>query len=481
MRYSLCIIIVFLLSVPFFIGVVPGFDDWLYASQFSGAAPQHGSWLDFPRWCASHWLTTNGRWGNYVLPFMALLPPLPRALLCAAFVAAMYALAVRCAGELKGWIPAALCTAICFFMPWWDYMAIYACQTNYVWASVTALAAYLLIFSRQGRISWWEWPVVLLAGCSHEAASLPLLGGMFMYFVINRNPLTRRQKRLGATFIAGVIIVVLCPALIQRAAAHHKPDDSPLLIFLKSDAIAGALYVSLAAALCFRRSRRTTLSLFTSSRSVFIWAAGASAAISLFSGIVGRTGWFAELYALIAFAWWCSLYCRRPRRGLAAALIIALAVQLGITAVWQLRMGEQHQRFIEEYAASPDGIVYIDNIIRDTDAPAIVLNKVKALPDPDDTGLLEALRRYFRTDSAAPLALPADARGHLDGGMPLYSLSNGDFLLTDLPPESTAHRPFDNMPPFFTFMHDGRKFVAVKASQTYYCTPLVLDPGDRLR
>lgn len=475
------ILAVFALSVPFFMGAEASYDDLLYYGTFSGAHPRLDSWIEYPRWMASHWLTTNGRWGNLVMPSIQLLPKWLCAVVFSVIVAMMYYYAVVNAGVRSGWIPVALCTVICLALPWWDYMVIFDCQANYVWGSAAALWTMYILFSSSRNGRWWDCIVVLVGGCCHEAASLPLLGGIILYALIARPRFSRRTKALLGVFTVGSLIVTLSPGLMARAAGNGIWDDTPWMIFWKSDCIAGLLWLAVIIFTAIPYTRPSTLNLFRKPQSIFIWAAGASACISVYSSIVGRSGWFAQLYALIALSWWIGQVAKRPRRGLAVALATVTVAQLCVTSAWQLRLGAQHREFINRYIESADGVVFVDGLLRDTDVPWTVLNKAKGIPDSDDTGLLETIAWFYRSDAPYPIALPGDACGYVPIATDSMTLANGDVLMQQLPAHAVEFKSWSGL----TTTHLIKRFDKIWIATTlpsggFYVTPLVLDPGDRI-
>lgn len=81
-------------------------DDWAYKMTFEGPNAKLDSWLSYPRWCGSHWLTTNGRIGNYLLPPLLIAPAWLRSIFCAGAIWLMYWSAVKISD-----------TKNCFFFP----------------------------------------------------------------------------------------------------------------------------------------------------------------------------------------------------------------------------------------------------------------------------------------------------------------------------------------------------------------------------
>ena len=64
-------------------------DDLGYKAIFQGASPRYDSWWSYPRWVVSHWLNTNGRIPNDIMPLLFSLPKGLVALACAAVLMLM--------------------------------------------------------------------------------------------------------------------------------------------------------------------------------------------------------------------------------------------------------------------------------------------------------------------------------------------------------------------------------------------------------
>lgn len=452
------------LSFVFLLNCVPMGDDLYYASSFAGARPDYESWWQYPLWAVRHYLYVNGRWGNYVLPVLTILPAVLRAAIASTMIAAMYLIAIRCSGARRGWVQVLLCAAISLTMPWWDSFVLLACQTNYVWASVTLLASYYLFFNKGQDIKWWYYPILFLGGCSHEAGSLPLLCGAVMYWFINRPRFTRRDFRLMFVFLAGVAVVI-SPGLLRRVGGGSVEDDPLIPFLLKTDAVAVSLWIIVAVGLIFKSSRITVKSLLSSPESILFWATFGVVFISVYGGITGRSGWFGQLYALIFIARWLNRYDYLKLKWLGWLMAWITVTQLTVSAIYQCSLGSEYKEFVEEYRRSPDGIVEWTTTPDDT-LPWFTLARCRGIVDYDDIYLITSLRRFHRTDDCIPIAVP--------------DIPTDDFMeLSKFPADAWwSTSPSEDVNCAY-FNHNGQLWVAIPSGNHYYAQRAVIDPGDR--
>ncbi len=452
-------------------------DDLAYKGVFAGVSPRYDSWLQYPRWVVSHWLTTNGRLANYLMPLLGSLPKFIVALLCAGVLGLMYRMAVTLSGVGKGII-----AGICFALPWWDAMHVFDCQLNYVWASAFSLVAVWIIFTIESD-SWWFTALSALicfgAAMMHEAASLPIMTGFAVYILYARWHPGRLQWIMLAVFAAGTACVLLSPGIIMRAGQDTPADDALLPLLLKSDVIAASLWLIIIVMAFFRSGREELSQMFSSRLCVFAVAALIGTCISLASGIVGRSGWFAELSALIVIFGWIGRHIKPL--SLWANLLVGTAVvaQLAGVAVWQHRLGGQFAEFEDEYVSSSAGTVFLD-YTRDNELPWWALGRLRGVLDPDDVWLLSSHAAFFRTDGAWPVVLPVEAEKHLPLQTDETVLHNGDILVKELPAcAKSILSPREGLELTICQM-DGAEWVAQPLpGGGWHLSPRMLDPGDR--
>lgn len=472
-------------------------DDLVYLSTFDGAHAAYDSLWQYPRAVFGHWLHANGRSANYLL--LLLTTVCSRwfvALMCGIMAGAMYWFATRlsCRHNDNPLIATLLIAALALGLPWWDSMMLYACQFNYVWATAMCLAAAWMILYRQPRGRTGMIAACIFcatAGAMHEAASAPLLVGLVGYAALNRDVrhgIGRRQRLLLASFAIGVAEVTLSPGIWMRFGTAAAQADDPLLpLLLKSAPLGLALIACIAAMACTRRRRAALAADAHSPIAVWIIAAVGSTAFCAVSGVVGRSGWWAETYTLMAAALWLSRHIStKPRTGhYVAAAVITLAMlarEAGLVTL-QHNIYKEQQQFEELYRASADGVVFLDATPDDA-LPWWTLNRLRGIPDADDAYLLQTFAEYNSPKSLWPTVLPTEADSLDYSTLCDTVLDNGDRITSTLP---TDARPYASAREGVGVMlltdSTGCQYVVQPFTRSerrfYHITRRIIDPGDR--
>lgn len=473
-------------------------DDYAYFTHWDTTSPL-ASLLGFPREVARHWYHVNGRLANFIAP--PLLAAVPRWLLASACGVAMWLMLCMSLKWSGVWrrhhvLATLLIAVVVLAFPWWDSMQLFDCQFNYVWTSALVLSAlWLITASTRDTAPVKPWKtfgtaiVAIAGGMMHESASLPLLVGLAAWRALDiRRPLPRRTRTLLLCFLFGTVVAATSPGIWHRAAAVSEPNDTLLWLFLKSDAIVGVFYAALLASAAFPRGRRLLRSMFASPVLILAVATLPALAISLRSGIVGRSGWFASLYAIIALTDLLRRLDLRIRpalsRAAAAALALLVVAHYAGCIVWQHRRYADFRRFEKAYAESSDGVVALDHI-RDTQLPTWTLNRTRGIPDPDDVYQLEMFAQSHRRRTPFPVVLPSDALTRLPAPGATTVLKSGDMLSDRLPAGAVPHPMRPGRPQLYIYRAaDGELWTAqtfMRGGRTlYHLAPLILDPGDRL-
>ena len=474
-----------LLSFIYLLYVEMAGDDLGYSSALCGANPLIHNFIDFLKWPARHWFYVNGRFANYLMPFFGVMPHALRALLCSLAIGAMLTAMIVASNlfDRSGWISVAMISVIMLALPWWDSFQLIDVQLNYVWSTVAVVLLYIIWteppHSRGGRLL--SCAVAFLAGCSHEAAGLPLMCGYIIYCITAHVRPDKNLRLILISFASGIALNMLCPGTLSRIGRPWTPDDTMLWLFLKSLPIVGVMLLCMGCLALSKSGRNVLGKVLHSQLSIPLWAAVVSSIVCLGGGIVGRSGWFASIYALIVIFTLIGHYLTRPLKGVTIVLSIVTIAQLAATDWWQYILGSQQKEFIEKFKSSTNGVVFMD-ALRDDAAPWFTLGKVRGVPDADDYYLLESYTHYYRTDHHWPLLLPVDAKQHLP--LPNYrkvKLSNGDILSTTLPSHSIAFPPMnDGSITIYRFTRDGSDWIATPLpSGGFHLSPRIWDPGDR--
>lgn len=455
-------------------------DDMSYSGGFIA---KFGSLTRYVRYAGSHYLATNGRLTNLLAPMLLLgLPKWLLSLLTGMGIALSYYLTVKAAGLTRRMATAkiSLIGLILFTFPWWDSAYLYVVAWSYPCATALALGAVIwMLRGVSSSGAWLAWPLAFGAGMTHEALSIPLVCGLAAYFTLTRQwrTLSRNQTVMLLLFIAGATCVFISPALWHRVTASHTPDDPMWLLALKSDFYVLALIACTAAAAVMvpRRLREAVHTPWV----IFAVAAVISLIPSVGGGIVGRSGWFAQTFALIAFYRWgvmCGWHIRPlPARILSSVLSVLILLHLAEVARWQRVSGTELTDSISTYAADPSQPVYMDYTRQDAQ-PIWVLNKTRGVIDPTETYLLDMMARYdgdsIHPYRVLPTAVRAMATDTLSGPAPV----GGDSYIAPSMPGGCG-------PDGILTLH-GVRYISVPFTKDgrslWFITPLYLHPGDRL-
>ena len=301
---------------------------------------------------------------------------------------------------------------LCFLwvgLPMWDSSLLKAVALNYVWSTACGLiVAYIVIninsIKIQGYSRYLFFLFSFLSGMMHEAMSLPLLIGFCAYLLINnggkiketirnfrRNIKHDLQYATVFCFGIGTFVVIFSPALFRRFSNSLDtiPDDPVWLLFLKSDFLVIPLLLLSILVLCLDKYK--FIRLVRSGWIIFAIAAVISACISSVSGIVGRSGWFSQVYSLIALGLLLKKF-EIKRTNLFTRLFSYLLLGFVIFCYseilfWQDKRRKEYDLIMKEYLASADGTVYQD-YTDDYELPWYTLGMTSGVPDPDDTYLI---------------------------------------------------------------------------------------------
>lgn len=469
------LLIITVCSLFVFLWTVPQGDDLVYKSVFNNYSFDD-YFVKVPKWIAGHWLGSNGRIGNYLLPTLLALPPRLTALFCAAAVFLLYLFSVL-ASRRKA--PSVVIATVFFLLPWWDGTYLYCVQTNYVWASAVILISYVIVF-KEGCLPLWGAVIIcFLGGMMHESASASIVAGFFVYYIVRGRKLPRWQIYTVGALCVGSILCVFSPGIILRAGSLNHPDDPWVWLLLKSDFIVIALWLTVLCCALVKKWRHMLHELVYSPAVVLAFASLVGAVISVASGIVFRSGWFAELFAILAFCAWFKPISLVDRY-FAPVTLIAVSVVMISCVYWQRIIYRDFNELEIKYAESSDGTVFMDRV-RDTDIPMVLTqNRLRGIPDPDDVYLLSVFSEYFGRKGQMPVILPTEAMKFMNG-LPedTVGLSCGDILMRNLPPNVRLINTFTDGTPLRAVDFDGEEWIVQPFGSFYHLSRRIKDPGDR--
>lgn len=461
-------------------------DDLAYAGTFAGSQPVYDSIVSLPRWWAFHWFHSNGRIANLLMGALGGGPHIVLCVLCAAGLFIFYYSTIAVVGARKSIWPFVTIAFIYWALPWHDAIYLFDCQLNYAWASAAVMAT-ALIFARGKELKGWRLAAAalfcLLAGAWHEGATLPLFITATAYIVLGKRwrTLTRAQRVIFIAFGIGVAEVTLCPGIIMRAARVTEPDAPLPRLLLVSDWLALALWAALAvwalSAVCLGRRGKSLKGdlrqFFTSPSGLYAVGALLSMVISGKSGIIGRSGWFAQLFAFVAIAHWLSQRLAPRWRALAVIVSAVTVIHLVATLRLWVEIKKEFDTLESLYLASPDGVVYMDHT-HDSDLPTWALGRVVGIPDADDDYLLSTYRQWYGPQKGLPVVMPVQARGKRPEPGSDVTLPHGERLTTSLPQDA---RPVKETGVYALYDAEGRGWIVQPVRGYYYVSNLELDWG----
>ncbi|MDE6277210.1 MAG: hypothetical protein K2M06_03795 [Muribaculaceae bacterium] len=458
--------------------IEPEGDDLGYGAYFNYYG---GSLLYYPRWVLRHWALTNGRFPNYLLPLLLWFSPRWLALLLnAAVVALFFYFSGKCLGSRGPLARTMLAALLLLTMAWWDASTLMAVSLNYVWAAAAGLAfAYFWLVApwrKRGlgaRLLFCLFAFV--AGQMHEAMAAPLSTGLLAYCLVGRRWRGMERWRLASLlcFFAGTAVCLASPALWMRVGGGHEPDDALGVLLLKSDFYVLALVCILGVSAVACRSKFAAL--VRGPWLAFAVAAVASMCISGFGGIVGRSGWFAQTYALIVLLW---LYWpereSRVLKGATYTLTAAAVVCWGMMTGVQVRLSSEARMAAALFRESPTGTFYMDHTPVG-DLPWYALGRPRGAVSNCEDNTRRVLEGEYRPGCEYAM-LPAR-----------FEEMSVDSLLAqpEFSREPRAEYVLDETP-YLGFLRDssGRPFVEVRAvhkgAVLYYSEPVEAAPGYRV-
>lgn len=402
---------------------------------------QDDCWYALPRSMYRHWIWNNARMADMITPIGLYIMPLwLRALTYGIFTSAFFYLITNFSikNTRQKYFYSIIIIALIAFTFRWDAIWMEYCATyNYIWSSVLTLFALMLILKHNpGSDSWYWWlsiPLCFIATAMHEAAGLPMAVGMIIWLCVSG--FFNRQKIVGKlmilAFICGGVFTITSPASYSRVGSMLQPE--PVLdMLLFSAGYVVLLIIAIAALLIYNRS--LLKSLVQSEWIIFTIAALCSTGFMLLSQYGGRTGWFAQVFSLIALFQIISRLdlAISPKIEIPIALILCVCIIFHYTALvyWQIKVGTETERAIELYKNSSNGIIFMD-YLNEPQLPWYLLNKTHGVPDDDDTYYRYRISRHY--GNGKPLVILPTATENLDWGNFSGIHYFGDKIISDKP------------------------------------------------
>lgn len=480
-------------------------DDLAYLGAFHGLNGTPTGYYDavsdfFPRWVARHWVYVNGRFANNLFALMGLwYPRMINSAIVSLAAGAMIYMTMRLSRLYSRDViwKMLLIAVMVFALPWWDSFMVYDVMFNYVVSSAILLGVVYIYYYRidmidkSSRIYLVLWCIFFfVAGGMHEAASIPVLISTLIYMWLRNDfkGMSKNAKLVGISYTGGAMLCFLSPGIWMRFSTLAEPDDPLILLLLKSDIIPLLLFIVIGFNLTTKTGRNMLKDLSATPWLIFVMATFVSCLFSAVSGIVGRSGWFASIFALIALF----NYIGKVRFHIniyvvsvfSFIIFVAILFHYFEYAKWQIRMYGEVEEMTNLYREADNGIVYMDET-RDTAVPWWVLNKTRGVPDADDYYQKLCFDEYYGGGKKKLVVLPAQLNGmDLRNIAESIILRNGDMLMKYVPTGAYVH-DISREHGKYVLWDDaiGDTYVVTpfkKSGDTFYhLSQQIIDPGDR--
>lgn len=463
-------------------------DDTTYAAAMKATGSTLWGYIKI---VGHHWLHINGRMANLLAPWWVggvdrWVLVAVNGVMCSAF----YAMTLIVAGLGSRHTAAAklsVTALVLFTFPWWDSFMVFDVMFNYVWSSALMLAALWLLFRGVGHgWRWAAWLFAAFAASMHEGFGLPVSIGVCAWLWLSGSwrKLSEAQRGMVKAFFIGTMFALLSPGIWGRflsegiGVGDRIPNDVWWLLMLKSDFYTLALVVFVVVMALCRRKRLVEMS--RTPWIIFVVASLVSACMSGSSGIVGRSGWFAQLTAVIALVQWGRRYgwhIGRIAAGVVSTVLSLLIIgHLIAVDVMQSRMHGELVSALDAYRRNPHEPVYLDYTPWYAHRN-LTLAKLRGVPEPYEEYYFSYYVSQLMPEGAPDMVVLPTAVKDMDvdeGRM----VRVGDGYLTRTLPEL----PYEGAP---ACRIDGRYYTPVRYTDTkkrrmYYLAPLNLRYGDRI-
>ena len=362
-------------------------DDVFYSLIFStadgigqGSTCQVWEW---PGFAAKHWVLNNGRSPNYLwsVGILGLLPHVVAKMICGAFWGLLLVMLlktmglIKCVSLLK---PVIVITMYCLLMPWYCEGFQVAVWASYVLNSFIVICCiWILNHQHKTNItSFWPLLLGLLAGSGHEAASVPLLISYLALKLVGKTSYpgstlvnNRIVSKLKLGFVIGTVLVTFSPGILRRFLTVNSQNSTiqnpefwdilftTLPIFAILILVISIMFLSVNGRLFLQRLRQTDF---------YFWALAAvlSSAFTWVSHLLGNSGWYSQLFSLIAIGIMLDLSKWRLPKFVDLVLALTVSVMLiahsAFVASAQWRAYLTNRTIAGEYMKNGDELVFVD-------------------------------------------------------------------------------------------------------------------------
>lgn len=494
------------LAMICFIGIVYAFlstlypyvgDDLLYSSRFHKYRSDLPTLLSILR---THYTVVDGRLGDLSnMIFLAAIPGWLKCFLEGFMFSLMLFMIMKWSGVLKKSVSlsmACLCVLV-FGLCWWDVSWLFVIRYNYCWTTAVVLVAMWMILRTPPMTGL---PLVgccifsLLAGWMHEAAGAPMAIAAAFYFIINRKRDFKGKENwiILFFFFIGAFISMKSQGIWNWFNHPYSAPDDPMgILAVENLYFVIILYVAMAVLwLCNRQKIKYLLS---TEWIIFPLAALGSSAFSLASGIVGRSGWFAQIFAIIAlFQLLYDSKWKIPRWVAAIWIILSSSAIVGhylLLMKWQIALSAEEQDIIDLYVenirSGGDGVIYYDATPDSVVPNHLLLFKQKSPIDSDDYYDRFCIANFLGDRERIPVVLPTSMKGFDPKGKRFPYPTEGKDFVVDTPPQIIPKNVFMNSSPALhnLTIHNGTEYTAdsisIDGKPYWYLRPRQKEIADR--
>lgn len=279
-------------------------DDLRYTLLYRDVIMEGGSPLTFMQ---EMWAHTNARTGdmfNWLWLSVLPRPLLPLFIAAAVFAAQWFVLRFTRAGErsMAGDVTAALTMMLLISTLMLGELLV-VCQLNYVWGIALYGAVLYGIFFRKLTSAWWYvlLPLIIIIGGTHEAVGLPMAGALVIYLFVRRHAikLSPVQWSWVIALLLGAAFSATSPASYGRLEGGLDHNFPMGYVIIRALPVVIVFVVRLVVLVCRHKLRLMLATPW------LLWALAAvfASAFPLLSGEPARSGWYADVFALIALGY----------------------------------------------------------------------------------------------------------------------------------------------------------------------------------
>lgn len=389
-------------------------DDIVYSTAMNHYVERYGV-AGWPAYCAGHWISTNGRLANFLAPvFISALPRWITNICVGISYALLIILILRSVNFGKNYFcsKSILIGLTVLTLPWYDDFLLYDCWLNYVVAIVFNLW-WLQIWNRNSHSVLLLIIIGFAAAMMHESCSVSISVGILIRLLISKRTDRKLKQKLFAAsaYWLGCALCVTSPGMMSRMAANPHATERFEVLFTSNFYIV-LLAIIVIFLLFIPRGRKVLRNLISSNWCIYVFAAMAGCIISVFSGIAGRSGFFAQVFAMIALFSMLQ-YSKVRIHCIAAAIIgsvflIISILQMIYTLHIQSCIAHESREMSDLIEQSNDGVVY-HNMEVSYNPPVLTLGKCVAYPKRTEVWKYSILKSIFPSNEQI-IILPGDFR-----------------------------------------------------------------------